>query len=195
MTEEPAGQNRRADAQRNRAAILDAASACLAANARASMTEIAQAAGVGRVTLYGHFSSRGELLDAAAAQTMRRVEEELAPLKLDGDPSEALDLLVRSSWRIVDNFHGLLAVADDDLGSDRIREHHDATLLRVRALIERGQEAGIFRTDLTSQWLTGCFFSLLHGAAAEIRAGRLTESDAAKALPATIKSLTARTPA
>lgn len=195
MTDEPTGQNRRADAQRNRAAIIDAAVACLAANARASMTEIAQAAGVGRVTLYGHFASRRELLDAAAAQTMRRVEEELGPLKLDGDPSEALDLLVRSSWRIVDNFHGLLAAADDELGSDRIREHHDATLLRVRALIERGQEAGIFRTDLTSQWLAGCFFSLLHGAAAEIRAGRLTESDAAKALPATIKSLTARTPA
>ena len=50
------------------------------------MTEIAHAAGVGRVTLYGHISSRSELLDAAAIQTMRLAEAELAPLDLDGDP-------------------------------------------------------------------------------------------------------------
>ncbi len=195
MTDELTGQARRADAQRNRAAIIDAALVCLAANPRASMTEIARAAGVGRVTLYGHFSSRKELLDAAAAQTMGLAEAKLAPLNLDGDPGEALELLVRSSWRIVDDFHGLLAAAEDELGSDHIRAHHDATMLRVRRLIERGQEAGVFRTDLSSRWLTACFFSLLHGAAAEVRAGHLKESDVATALPATIKSLTARTPA
>ena len=192
MTDEPTGRSRRADAQRNRAAIIDAALGCLAANPRASMTEIAHAAGVGRVTLYGHFSSRKELVDAAAAQTMRLVEAGLTPLNLDGDPREALDLLVRSSWRIVDDFHGLLAAAEDELGSDHIRAHHDATMLRVRQLIERGQDAGVFRTDLSAHWLTACFFALLHGAAAEIRTGRLTESEAAAALPLTIKSLTAR---
>ena len=191
MTDEQTGQTRRADAQRNRAAIIDATLACLATNARASMTEIAHAAGVGRVTLYGHFSSRRELLNAAAAQTMRLAEAELAPLDLDGDPGEALDLLVRSSWRIVDNFHGLLAAAEDELGSDHIRAHHEATMLRVRLLIERGQGAGVFRADLSSGWLTTCFYSLLHGAAAEIRAGRLKESEVTAALPATIKSLTA----
>jgi AcrR family transcriptional regulator len=191
MTDELTGRTPRADAQRNRAAIMAAALACLAANPRASMTEIAQAAGVGRVTLYGHFSSRRELLDAATAQTMRRAEAELAPLDLDGDPEEALDLLVRSSWRLVDDFHGLLTAAEHELGSDHIREHHDQTMLRVRQLIERGQAAGKFRTDLSSQWLTGSFFSLLQGAAAEIRAGRLKESDAGTALPATIKSLVA----
>ncbi|WP_427018239.1 TetR/AcrR family transcriptional regulator [Pseudarthrobacter sp. P1] len=181
----------RSDAQRNRAAIVDAALACLAVNARASMTEIAQTAGVGRVTLYGHFSSRKELIDAAAAQTMRRAEAELAPLNLDGDPAAALDLLVRSSWRLIDDYHGLIAAAEDELGSDYIREHHDATMLLVRHLIERGQHAGVFRTDLSSHWLTACYFSLLHGAAAEIRAGRLKESEAATALPSTIKSLVA----
>jgi TetR/AcrR family transcriptional repressor of mexCD-oprJ operon len=191
MTEEPAGRGLRADAQRNRSAIMNAALACLAANPRASMTEIAKAAGVGRVTLYGHFSSRTELLDATAEQAMLSVEARLGPMDLNGDPLEALDLLVRQSWRLLDGFRGLLAAAEAELDSDQIREHHDQAMLRVRQLIERGQADGMFRNDLSSQWLTASFFSLLHGAAAEIRAGRLGEPEAATALPATITSIVA----
>ena len=58
------GRERRADARRNIAAILDAALLCLARDPDASIADIAQAAGVGRVTLYGHFKSRADLIDA-----------------------------------------------------------------------------------------------------------------------------------
>ena len=53
---------KRADAQRNIAAILAAAGDCLGRDPGASTSEIAKAAGVGRVTLYGHFPSRAELV-------------------------------------------------------------------------------------------------------------------------------------
>ena len=59
-----ASQPRRADAKRNVAAILAAAAECLARNPDTSMGEIAAAAGVGRMTLYGHFKTRAELLNA-----------------------------------------------------------------------------------------------------------------------------------
>jgi TetR/AcrR family transcriptional repressor of mexCD-oprJ operon len=42
---------RRADARKNIAAILEAATACLAKDPDVSINEIAKAAGVGRVTL------------------------------------------------------------------------------------------------------------------------------------------------
>jgi AcrR family transcriptional regulator len=180
---------RRADAQRNRAAIIDAALICLAANPRASMTEIAQAAGVGRVTLYGHFSSRRELIDAAAAQTMSRADAQLAPLDLDGDAREALELLVTSCWRSIHNFRGLLGAAEEELGADRIRQHHDELMLRVRRLIERGQAEARFRSDQPAEWLVACFFAILHGAATEIREGRLSETVAEKVIPQTIQAL------
>ena len=77
-------------------------------------------------------------------------EAELVPLNLDSDSGEALDLLVRSSWRIIDSLHGLLAAAEDKLGSDPIRLHYGATMLRVRLLIECGQGYGAFRTDRSS---------------------------------------------
>ena len=47
----------RADARRNIAAILDAATDCLARDPEMSIADIAAAAGVGRITLYGHFKT------------------------------------------------------------------------------------------------------------------------------------------
>ena len=52
----------RSDSLRNRDAILEAAADCLTANPNASLADIAQAAGIARITLYGHFASRSDLL-------------------------------------------------------------------------------------------------------------------------------------
>lgn len=54
---------RRADAERNRSTILEAARAAFAAG-DPSMAEIARRAGVGQATLYRNFSTRRELLEA-----------------------------------------------------------------------------------------------------------------------------------
>jgi TetR/AcrR family transcriptional regulator, mexCD-oprJ operon repressor len=194
MTTEPTGRNLRADAQRNRAAIIDAAVTCLAVNPRASMAEIAQGAGVGRVTLYGHFSSRRDLVEAIVEATMREADAQLAPLDLDGYPRAALDLLITSSWRMIDRFHGVVGAAEHELGVDRIRDHHDQAMFRVRRLIEGGQADGSFRTDQSAGWIAACFFAVLHGASAEIRAGRLRETEAGPVLTSTIQSLVSTPP-
>ena len=47
----PEATRRRADAERNIAAILEAGLACFSRNPDASLAEVAQAAGVGRITL------------------------------------------------------------------------------------------------------------------------------------------------
>lgn len=189
MTSAATDRAPRADAQRNRAAIIDAALTCLAADPRASMADIAQAAGVGRVTLYGHFSSRRELIEAATVQTMSRADAELSPLDLDGDPLAALERLVTTSWRILDDLQGLLTAAEAELGADRIRDHHEQTMHRVTHLIERGQAESRFRSDQPAAWLTACYFAILHGAATEIRAGRLSEAAATTVIPATIRAI------
>ncbi|WP_353507159.1 TetR family transcriptional regulator [Gordonia sp. ABSL11-1] len=49
---------KRADALHNVEAILDAATRRLAVDPDASVNEIAEEAGVGRITLYGHFDLR-----------------------------------------------------------------------------------------------------------------------------------------
>lgn len=179
----------RSDAVRNRDAILEAAIHELARDPRASMTDIAGAAGVGRVTLYGHFSSREELVEATLLRVIERSEAELASLDLSGEPMTALDLLVRRSWRIVDTFHRLLGVAEATLSNEQIRAHHAEPMARVRSLIERGQHEGAMRRDLDAAWLTSCFTAILHTAAGDLRAGRLSEDDADRVVATTVVSL------
>lgn len=177
---------KRADARRNVAAILDAARACLARDPAASVADIAKAAGVGRVTLYGHFPSRAELVDAVFARTIAEAEETLEAVDLAGRPADALARLVASSWRIVHEFRTLLLAAQRELPAERIRDHHTRPMHRVERLVQRGRQEGAFRTDLPTSWLVAVFYNVIHGAADELNAGRLTADEAARAITATL---------
>lgn len=180
---------RRADAERNREAILHAASRCLGANPRASMAEIASEAGVGRVTMYGHFSSRGEVIEAAFVRAMDRADSTLSGLDLEGDPFAALERLVVASWRIVGESRLVLQAAEEELGPDVVRQHHAEPLDRVRRLVRRGRRSGVFRKDLPEDWLIACYYAVLHGAAEESRSGRLADTQADRVVMRTINSL------
>jgi TetR/AcrR family transcriptional regulator, mexCD-oprJ operon repressor len=176
----------RADARRNVAAILDAATDCLAHDPEMSIASIAAAAGVGRITLYGHFSTRAELVDAVLARTIDQAQATLDGTDIGGDPADALARLVSASWRIVHQFRNILLAAQRELPAERIRGVHDPILRRVQGLISRGQQAGAFRADLPRQWLNTIAFSLMHAAAEDVAAGRLDADDAARLITATL---------
>jgi len=188
----PPGTQRRADARRNIASIIDAAISCLAHDPDASVGDIARAAGVGRVTLYGHFNGRAELIDAVLTRTLAEADATLDAVDTTGDPREALTRLVGASWRIVHQFRSVLHAAQRELPPERIRAVHDRILRRVRTLIERGQRTGQFRRDVPRQWLVTTTFSLMHAAADDCAAGRLRADDAARVIAATL--LAALTP-
>ena len=183
----PEATRRRADAERNIAAILNAGLVCFSRNPDASVAEVAQAAGVGRVTLYGHFPSRQELMDAVFAHALAKANTVLDAEAIDdGAASDALSRLIRSSWLILAQHRGLLAAAQRDLPPARIRQHHDQAMARVERLIARGQDEGDFRTDLPRPWLVATFYSLMHAAAEEVDAGRLDPAQAGGVLATTI---------
>lgn len=181
-------RSRRADARRNITAILDAALVCLSRDPDASIGDIAKAAGVGRVTLYGHFPSRAELVDAVFARTIQQADQALTAVDTAGDPRHALTSLIASSWQIIARFRALLAAAERELPAERVRAHHDRPMRRVVELISRGQHEGAFRGDLPASWLAMVLYSLLHSAADEITAGRLSEDDAPRMITATLLS-------
>src|SRR5690348_9184640 len=79
-----------------------------AADPAASIAQVVRAAGVGRVTLYGHFATRADLIDAVFDRTIAQAEAALEALDLTGDPAQALVRLVDSFWRMVDRFRSLL---------------------------------------------------------------------------------------
>ncbi|MEY7972584.1 TetR/AcrR family transcriptional regulator [Saccharomonospora xinjiangensis] len=184
--------NLRADAQRNRAAILRAAADTLRKNPDASMAQIASEAGVGRMTLYGHFRTRPELIEAALIDSLDRGEAVLADVDLGGDAREAFSRLIASSWLLVDEAGALLAAAQKELAPARIRELHRKAEARVRDLLERGQREGAFRTDLPVSWLLATTHVVMHGAADEVAAGRLTPEEAPRFIDATLQAAFAR---
>jgi len=171
-------QPRRADAKRNVAAILAAAAGCLAKNPDTSVAEIAAAAGVGRMTLYGHFKTRADLIDAVLARVAAEAHETLGAVDVAGDPRDALARLVAASWLVVDQLRHVLEAAQRELPAERIRQAHDQVLGRVQSLIERGRASGVFRSDLPVPWLVSLVMNVMHAAAAEVSAGRLTADQA-----------------
>lgn len=185
----------RSDSLRNRDAILDAAAECLTANPNASLAEIAQAAGIARITLYGHFASRSDLLTALLHTSMARVEAELSVVDLRGDPWTAMEALVAASWRLVNSLSVLRGVVEQSLPDVDMHGSHFDPRVRVEALLERGRADGSFRSDQSVEWQSSCYFALLHGTASELRAGRLAAADAQRFLMPSLRAVLQAAPA
>jgi TetR/AcrR family transcriptional repressor of mexCD-oprJ operon len=167
--------DRRSDARRNVAAILDAAVICLARDPDASLADIAKTAGLGRVTLYGHFKTRADLVGAVLTHLDDQAGAVLRATDTSGNPREALARLVASSWETVDRYECALRAARGELPAEHINACHDRTLRRLEALLARGQRAGLFRTDLSRQWLVSLSRSVMQAAAQDRTAGRLDD--------------------
>ncbi|GAB2894444.1 TetR/AcrR family transcriptional regulator [Streptomyces deserti] len=180
---------RRADAERNIARIVSAARTLLSSDPNATTDDIAQAAGVGRMTLYGHFRTRADLVEAALKDALRAGEKTLAAVDLTGDARAAMSRLLASSWQLTAESAALLAAAGEVLPTGRVRELHDEPAQRVDQLIRRGQEQGVFRTDLPTAWLVSAVHYILDGAAKEVRAGRLAARDAADVVTKSVQSV------
>lgn len=182
---------RRADAERSIARIVAAARTSLGSNPDATIDDIAKAAGVGRMTLYGHFHTRAELVEAALVDALKDGDETLSAVDLNGDARDALTRLLESSWFLVAESAALLEAAQDVLPAGRIRQLHARPADRLEKLIRRGQSQGLFRTDLPVTWLVSAVHYILKGAAEERRTGRLDSADVAHVITASVQPLLA----
>ena len=179
-------RRRRSDAERSIAAIVGAAVEAFGRRSDVSMSEIATAAGVGRVTLYAHFPSRDALIEAATERVLAEASASLDSAELDRGPAvEALGRMVRTSWSVLERHRGILE-AERELTHATLRRHHGAVLERIDRLIARGQAEAAFRTDLPRGWLVAVCYNLFHAAAQEVSAGRLGQAVATDVLEATL---------
>jgi TetR/AcrR family transcriptional regulator, mexCD-oprJ operon repressor len=179
-------RKRRADAERSIAAILGAALEALASDPDSSMAEIARRAGVVRATIYVHFPTRESLLDAVMERAVADVAEATRGAEPQrGEPVEALERVLRATWRELARFHALLAINIARLSSEELRRRHVPVLDQLQPLIERGQEQGFFRRDLPVSWHLAVIRAIVHTASQEIQGGRIPESEAEHAMLST----------
>jgi len=177
-TEASAPKRRRADAERSIASITNAALDALAEDPDVSMAEIARRAGVVRATIYMHFPTRESLLDgvmehatALVADATRAAEPER------GEPEEALERVLLATWRQLAQFHNVLQININRLSAKELRRRHLPVTTQIVPLLERGQAAGVFRDDVSPEWLIAVVRAIVHVASTELQAGRLSEAD------------------
>jgi AcrR family transcriptional regulator len=184
--ETPARRPRRADAERSVAAILDAALAALASDPDSSMSAIARRAGVVRATIYVHFPTRTALLDAVMEHAVAQVVDAMSRAEPQrGEPVEALERVLRATWRQLARFHGLLALNTARLSAEDLHRRHVPVLDQLEPLIERGQKQGVFRSDLPVAWHLAVVRAIVHTASREIQGGRIPESEVEAAMLST----------
>jgi AcrR family transcriptional regulator len=186
-TAKGARPRRRADAERSIARILDAAVDALGEDQEASMSAIARRAGVVRATIYVHFPTREALLEAVTERALGEVTAVINAAEPDrGEPAEALARLVAATWRTLGRYHALVAINTGTQTPEELHRRHGSVLGALLPLIERGQAAGDFRTDVPAAWHLAMLMALIHAGSAELRARRVPEADAEAALVATV---------
>jgi TetR/AcrR family transcriptional regulator, mexCD-oprJ operon repressor len=147
--------------QRVSAAILDGAARIFALQGEsASMSDVAEASGVARATVYRYFPSRDALLDELVRSAFDDVQERLAAARIDAvAPEEGIARAVRALVDVGDPF---VLVARRRLGSDP--DGFDRRLtLPLRRLVERAQADGVVRDDVASARLTESLIGLIVG--------------------------------
>ena len=188
----PRGSGRRrlrADAERNIDAILDAALERITASGEANMAAIARAADVSRVTMYSHFSTREALVEAVVERAVADGEQVFAEIGLADRPApEVLAVLIRANWQTLNRYRDLYTAAVRLLPAARLRALHTPLFGPIKKLVARGQSEGDLRTDLPLDWLVATIYGLMHQAAQEVNARRLSARRAGDVVTATVLS-------
>jgi AcrR family transcriptional regulator len=149
---QPSPRRVRKDALRNRDRVLDAATELVrSVGENVPMADIAARAGVGVGTLYRHFSTREELLGALVHRSfLIAVKNAEAAADSPGSALDGIRSFFLATLRDRDQFvlplHGGPAVFTPET-----RALQADVRTALRRLLERGQEAGDLRGDLTPE--------------------------------------------
>lgn len=139
------GQPSRRDAQRSRAAIMQAARELFALRADVPMYEIAKRAGVGQATIHRHFPDRVDLAAAIALESLEEFERVAA--EHTGDP-DAFFSLLRAVVAEQVRAHGLMSVLRQRDVSQTTDAITNRLLTIFRGPMDDAKSAGRLRGDL-----------------------------------------------
>lgn len=176
---EQAVDHRRAVSDRNGAAILAATERLLAERKQLTMAAIATEAGVSRPTLYAHYATIGEIVEAAVDKAIDQAVDVIVGADLEsGSPTDALTRLITTAWGHLASLDALGRGASEHLPAKYLHRAHAPLIKHIGGLVARGQASGDFRSDMPLEWLVRSYFALVH-AADEYARGADVDRDAA----------------
>lgn len=143
----------------------------------ASMEQLAHAIGVSRATLHRIVSSRDELIRKLSDYALKTCSSIFSELNLDEGPAdEALQRMVAALNPSANLFlflhrHGVMQ-ARVSLEEEWLEQRS-----KMVAFFQRGQEAGVFRVDVSASWLVDALGALLRAAGEAAYEERLARAD------------------
>jgi AcrR family transcriptional regulator len=144
----------RADAERNRARLLDVARAAFAAGpAPVPLEQIAREAGVGIGTLYRHFPTREALVEALYRRELADLCASADDLLAAHAPEQALRAwmerfadYVRAKREMADTLRAVFAS-----GAMTVSQAREELTAAVQAILNAGVDAGTLRDDVRAE--------------------------------------------
>jgi AcrR family transcriptional regulator len=140
----------RADAQRNLVRVLDAAREVFAEHGiDATVTEIADRAGVGTATIFRRFPTKDDLLVAVVEDRTTQLIEAADAALAEADAGLALRRFMETAAAMqISDRCWCDATGTDLFGRDGVRELLDVLVSKMDALLSRAQAAGQVRNDV-----------------------------------------------
>jgi AcrR family transcriptional regulator len=151
-TDVAAARSQRADARRNRAKVLVSARTLFAEQGLdAQIDEIARDAGVGVGTVYRHFPTKEDLLQALADERFVGLAEAAETALEAEDPGEGFVEFMTYSARVMAEDRALSEAMDQLPGLCRLAAERVEMLRLTGEVLSRAQESGDVREDLVAE--------------------------------------------
>jgi AcrR family transcriptional regulator len=177
----PRPRARMAEAQRNRARLVESATKLFAsADAPVALEAVAREAGVGIGTLYRHFPTRESLVEAVYRDQIKKLDDTATELLREHRPAAALRLWMDAflDWAVTK--HGMVdalraVVSSGRIGPNEMRGELESV---VSLFLAKGAEVGDIRSDVDAADVAATLSGVLAVASApnqRAQAGRMLD--------------------
>lgn len=164
--------------EKTRQALLDAAAEVLSTTPRATLADIATAAGVGRATLHRHFSSRDDLILTLAREALEQTDQACADIDYHGQAAsislrETIEVIVPLGARYAFLAYQPISSRDDSAVGRHLKRQEQ----QMRELVEAAHVEGMFAPEVPVAWIVATIDALLYAGWSAVQAGTVAPRD------------------
>jgi AcrR family transcriptional regulator len=156
--------------------LLDAAAEVLVADPSASLTQVAEAAGIGRTTLHKQYATREDLLRAVGNRVID-LWEQVTEVASAGDADGGLLAAIEAMIPIGPQLAFLWRTPSFDHDQD-LETRWNAFTQQTLAILKRAQDRGVISAAVPDWWLLSTFHAVIYIASERVQLGHLARLDA-----------------